>query len=60
MVAEDFLRDPQVRQWLGGVEPAWTLLTLDGLRALRQEPSAVQPLSGSPTISKLMRSMPRR
>jgi hypothetical protein len=27
MVAEDFLRDPQVRQWLGGIEPAWTLLT---------------------------------
>jgi hypothetical protein len=42
MVAEDFLRDPQVRQWLGGVEPAWTLLTFDSLRALRQEPSAVQ------------------
>jgi len=42
MVAEDFLRDPQVRQWLGGVEPAWTLLTLESLRALRQEPSAVQ------------------
>jgi hypothetical protein len=41
MVAEDFLRDPQVRQWLGGVEPAWTLLTLGSLRALRREPSAV-------------------
>ena len=42
MVAEDFLQDPQVRQWLDGVEPAWTLLTFDSLRALRQEPSAVQ------------------
>jgi hypothetical protein len=42
MVAEDFLRDPQVRQWLGGIEPAWTLLTFDSLRALRQEPSALQ------------------
>jgi hypothetical protein len=42
MVAEDFLRDPQVRQWLDGVEPAWTLLTLESLRTLRQEPSAVQ------------------
>jgi hypothetical protein len=42
MVAEDFLRDPLVRQWLGGIEPAWTLLTFDSLRALRQEPSAVQ------------------
>jgi hypothetical protein len=42
MVVEDFLRDQQVRRWLGGVEPAWTLLTLESLRALRQEPSAVQ------------------
>ena len=42
MVAEDFLQDPQVREWLDGVEPAWTLLTFDSLRALRQEPSAVQ------------------
>jgi hypothetical protein len=31
-----------VRRWLGGVEPAWTLLTFESLRALRQEPSAVQ------------------
>ena len=37
-----FLQDPQVRHWLGGVEPAWTLLTFESLRALRQEPSAVQ------------------
>jgi hypothetical protein len=42
MVAEDFLQDPQVRKWLDGVEPAWTLLTFDSLRALRQEPSAAQ------------------
>ena len=40
MVAEDFLRDPQVRQWLDGIEPAWTLLTFESLRALRKEPSA--------------------
>ena len=40
MVAEDFLQDQQVRQWLNGVEPAWTLLTFDSLRALRQKPSA--------------------
>ena len=31
-----FSQDPQVRQWLEGVEPAWTLLTFDSLRALRQ------------------------
>src|SRR4051812_43355427 len=42
MVTEDFLQDPQVRKWLDGVEPAWTLLIFDSLRALRQEPSAVQ------------------
>jgi hypothetical protein len=42
MVAQDFLQAPQVRQWLDGVDPAWTLLTLESLRALRQEPSAVQ------------------
>ena len=40
MVVEDFLRDPQVRRWLDGIEPAWTLLTFDSLLALRQEPSA--------------------
>src|SRR5436305_8534913 len=39
MVATDFLQDPQVRRWLDGIEPAWTLLTFDSLRALRQEPS---------------------
>jgi hypothetical protein len=42
MVAEDFLQDQQVRQWLDGVEPAWTLLTFDSLRTLRREPSARQ------------------
>lgn len=42
MVAEDFLQDAKVRQWLDGVEPAWTLLTFDSLQALRQEPSASQ------------------
>ena len=42
MVAEDFLQDPQVRGWLDGVEPAWSLLTFESLRTLRHEPSAVQ------------------
>ena len=42
MGAEDFLQDPQIRGWLDGVEPAWTLLTFESLRALRREPSAVQ------------------
>jgi hypothetical protein len=42
MVATDLLHDPQVRKWLDGVEPAWTLLTFDSLRALRREPSIGQ------------------
>ena len=42
MVAEDFLQDPQIRVWLDEVEPAWTLLTFESLRALRREPSAVR------------------
>jgi hypothetical protein len=42
VVAEGFIQDAQVRQWLDGVEPAWTLLTFDSLRALREEPSAGQ------------------
>ena len=40
VVTANFLQNPQVRRWLEGVEPAWTLLTFDSLRALRQEPSA--------------------
>ena len=42
MVAEDFLQDPQIRAWLDGVEPAWTLLTFESLLALRHELSTVQ------------------
>ena len=39
MAASDFLTDSDVRRWLGDVEPAWTLLNFESLRALRQEPS---------------------
>jgi hypothetical protein len=42
MVAKDFILDSQVRAWLDGVEPAWTLLTFESLQALRQEPSATR------------------
>jgi hypothetical protein len=42
MVAEDFLQNPRVREWLDGVKPTWTLLTFESLRALRHEPSATQ------------------
>ena len=41
MVAQDFL-NLQVRAWLDGVEPAWTLLTFESLQALRQEPSVAR------------------
>src|SRR5229473_2813691 len=39
MVAPGFLETPQVREWLNGVEPAWTLLNFDSFNALRDEPS---------------------
>ena len=42
MVTTDFLHDPEVRRWLDGVEPAWTLLTFESFQALREEPSASQ------------------
>ncbi len=45
MVAADFLQNPQVRQWLDGVEPAWTLLSFDSLRALRQHAASSVSLS---------------
>lgn len=32
------LEDPVVRTWLGGIEPAWTLLDQDSLPALRRPP----------------------
>ena len=38
-MATDILHDPEVRRWLGGVEPAWTLLDVESLNALRREPS---------------------
>src|SRR5712671_7351093 len=39
MVSPGFLQNPEVRQWLNGVEPAWTMLEFDSLNALRHEPS---------------------
>jgi LPS sulfotransferase NodH len=42
MAAQDFLLDSQVREWLDGVEPAWTLLTFESLQALRHEPAATR------------------
>jgi hypothetical protein len=59
VVAEDFLQDPQIRHWLEGVEPAWTLLTFESLQALRREPSAVQPairIANDLSIGEIARS----
>ena len=39
MVASGFLQSPQVRAWLKNVEPAWTMLTIESLNALQNEPS---------------------
>src|SRR5690348_3987540 len=40
MVAPGFLENPEVRRWLNGVEPAWTMLEFNSLNAVRHEPSA--------------------
>jgi hypothetical protein len=40
MVAPGFLQNPEVRRWLNGVEPAWTMLEFDSFNALHDEPSA--------------------
>jgi hypothetical protein len=39
MVTPGFLQNPEVRRWLNGVEPAWTMLEFNSLNALRHEPS---------------------
>jgi hypothetical protein len=40
VVAPGFLQNPEVRRWLEGVEPAWTMLEFDSYNALHEEPSA--------------------
>ena len=39
MVAPGMLQNPDVRKWLGGIEPAWTLLEFASFNALRHPPS---------------------
>jgi len=39
MVAPGMLQSPSVKKWLGGIEPAWTLLDYDSFVALRHPPS---------------------
>ncbi len=40
MVAPGMLQNPSVRNWLGGIVPAWTLLDEDSFEALRRPPSS--------------------
>ena len=40
MVAPGLLQNPEVRRWLNGIEPAWTMLDFDSFNALLDEPSA--------------------
>jgi len=39
MVNPGMLQSPSVQKWLGGVEPAWTLLDLDSFSQLRSPPA---------------------
>ena len=39
MVAPGMLQNPAVRDWLGGVEPAWTMLDQASFHALRNPPA---------------------
>jgi hypothetical protein len=39
VVAPGLLQSADVRRWLNGVEPAWTMLDLDSFNALHHEPS---------------------
>lgn len=39
MVALGILQNPSVRNWLGGIEPAWMLLDQASFAALQQQPS---------------------
>ncbi len=40
MIPRDLLRNPAVRNWLGGIEPAWTLLDQASFSALQKPPSS--------------------
>jgi hypothetical protein len=36
---QDFIQNPEVRRWLGGVEPVWTMLDFGSYNGLHNEPS---------------------
>jgi hypothetical protein len=40
VVAPGFLANTEVRRWLNGVEPTWTMLDFDSFSALHDEPSS--------------------
>lgn len=40
MLAPGFFANPKIREWLHGIEPAWTMLEGDSLNSLTQQPSA--------------------
>jgi hypothetical protein len=40
VVAPGFLQNPEVRRWLNGIEPAWTMLDFGSYAVLQEEPSA--------------------
>ncbi|MDA0341256.1 MAG: hypothetical protein O3B74_06620 [Proteobacteria bacterium] len=59
MVAPGFLQNPRVIDWLGGLEPAWTLLSVDSYNALQKEPSGEKDalwLASNLTRSELSKS----
>jgi hypothetical protein len=53
MVSPGFLENFEVRQWLGGIKPAWTMLEFDSFNALHEEPSASnQAIRLEPQLNK--------
>jgi hypothetical protein len=42
MISRDLLQNPAARNWLGGIEPAWTLLDQASFAALHRAPSPTE------------------
>jgi len=52
MVAPGMLQNPSVLTWLGGIEPAWTLLDQGSFHALRRPPSPIDgPIRLAPNLT---------
>jgi hypothetical protein len=59
MVAPGMLQNPSVKSWLGGVEPAWTLLDQSSFETLHQPPSPTAGpirLASNLTLQELQQS----